>query len=143
MADKTPASFRLSVPIDIRFSDTDAMGHVNNAAYLSYLEFARMKYWQKLTGEKNFRKTNFILAHVSIDYLSPSYVGESLLVFIRIREISRASFRFEYEIQEAQTRRPVAKAETVQVMYDYAAGKVVRMEEAFRKRIQEFEGGPA
>ena len=37
--------------IDVRFADTDAMGHVNNAVYLTYCEIARIRYWTDVTGE--------------------------------------------------------------------------------------------
>lgn len=36
--------FRHCVTIDIRFADLDAMGHVNNAVYLTYMETARLRY---------------------------------------------------------------------------------------------------
>ena len=36
--------------IEVRFADTDAMGHVNNATYLTYCEIARIKYWTDVTG---------------------------------------------------------------------------------------------
>ncbi|MEA2609282.1 MAG: Thioesterase-like superfamily, partial [Chloroflexota bacterium] len=38
-----PGAFSHRVEIVVRFADTDAMGHVNNAVYLSYMETARIK----------------------------------------------------------------------------------------------------
>ena len=38
-----PGDFRHRVVIDVRFADTDAMGHVNNAVYLTYCETARIR----------------------------------------------------------------------------------------------------
>ena len=43
--------FAHTVEIDVRFADTDAMGHVNNAVYLTYCEMARIRYWTDVTGE--------------------------------------------------------------------------------------------
>ena len=37
--------------IQVRFSDIDAMGHVNNAVYLSYFELARVYYFEKIMNE--------------------------------------------------------------------------------------------
>ena len=39
------------VQIQIRFADIDAMGHVNNAVYLSYFEFTRVHYFSELLGD--------------------------------------------------------------------------------------------
>jgi acyl-CoA thioesterase FadM len=36
--------FKLSIPIQVRFSDLDALGHVNNVTYFTYFEIARVKY---------------------------------------------------------------------------------------------------
>jgi acyl-CoA thioester hydrolase len=41
-------SFRFYHSIEVRFSDLDAQGHVNNANYLTYIEQARIAYIQKL-----------------------------------------------------------------------------------------------
>ena len=38
-------------PIQIRFVDLDQFGHVNNAIYLSYLEVARLPYFERIIGE--------------------------------------------------------------------------------------------
>ena len=43
--------FTHRVDITVRFADTDAMGHVNNADYLTYCEIARIRYWTDVTGE--------------------------------------------------------------------------------------------
>ena len=45
-------SFRLEVPITVRFRDIDRMGHVNNAVYFTYCEIARTAYWTKLFGAR-------------------------------------------------------------------------------------------
>ena len=42
--------FSHRVTIEVRFADTDAMGHVNNATYLTYCEIARIKYWTDVTA---------------------------------------------------------------------------------------------
>ena len=49
--------FRHRTEIEVRFADTDAMRHVNNAKYLTYCEIARIRYWTDVTGE------SFALGH--------------------------------------------------------------------------------
>ncbi|HWX25489.1 MAG TPA: acyl-CoA thioesterase, partial [Vicinamibacteria bacterium] len=41
-----------SCEVEVRFRDLDALGHVNNAVYLTYLESARIAYWMALTGNR-------------------------------------------------------------------------------------------
>ncbi len=138
----TPATarppFRLSVPIQIRFRDTDAMTHVNNAVYLTYLEIARSAYWHRVFGISSYNQVDFIVARAEIDFLAPLFVHDSAEVSIRVSGIGRKSFRFTYELV---TGRGVvaARAVTVQVMYDYARSISKPMSEAQRRAIITFE----
>ena len=136
MADR----FKHTTDIFVRFRDTDAMGHVNNAVYLSYLESARQKYWEALTGLKDFTKIDLILAHCAIDFRSPAKVGEDLIVRTRVSRLGRSSFDFTYRIEEKIGGRLVAAARTVQACFDYEKGKVKRMNPEIRKKIEAYEG---
>ena len=131
--------FTVAVDIQVRFRDTDAMGHVNNAVYLSYLEVARMHYWQLATGLKDYRKVDIILARVEIDYRAPATVDTELKVWVRVPEIRRSSFLMDYRIEEKGTQRLIAEAKTVQACYDYAANKVKRVDETLRARMLALE----
>lgn len=132
--------FRCATPIKIRFRDTDALGHVNNAVYLSYLEMGRADYWNRLFGVSDFAKVDFIFAHASIDYRSPAFMGEDLIVHSRVSRIGTKSFDFQCEIREASGGRLVAEAVTTQVMYDYAAGKSKPVPGEVKEKLLAFEG---
>lgn len=132
--------FRFIQPIQVRFRDMDAMGHVNNAVYLTYLEMARVGYYRNLFGLTRPGDFPFILARVEIDFRSPVLLGEEILVGIRVSSVGNKSFHFEYEIRETETGRLVAEAKSVQVMYDYRKGATMPVPDDFRKRLEEFEG---
>ncbi|MFC1522902.1 acyl-CoA thioesterase [Elusimicrobiota bacterium] len=136
---QTLDSYKVTCEIDVRFRDTDAMGHVNNAVYLSYLEFARMRYWNAITGITDYRQVPFILGEVQIRYLSPAVAGERLVVGIKPGELRGASFDYQYTIWDKNTKRRVAIATTVQVCYDYKTKKPFRLTGEIRERILEFE----
>ena len=123
-----------------RFRDTDAMGHINNAVYVTYLEVARQIYWARLDEHADYRRVPFILAHVSIDFRSEALVSEVLEAGIRLDWIGNRSFSFAYRIWEKATGRTVAEASTVQVCYDYGAKKTMPMPEALRGAFESFEG---
>ena len=129
--------------IEVRFRDCDPMGHVNNAVYLTYLEQARLVHWRALW---NFGRTRdrdageggmgdvpgVILARAEIDYRRPSRYGDLLEVRIGLAALGRTSFTYEYEIVD-QDRQLVATARSVQVMYDYEAGRPVPIPEGIRQ----------
>ncbi len=131
--------FRTVVEIQTRFRDTDAMGHVNNAVYLSFLEAARFEYGKTVLDWTSLSTIGIILARVEIDYRSPAYCGETLVVGVRVVDVGGASFRMAYKIREKETKRVVAEAQTVQVSYDYKAEKVVRLSENQVRKIKEHD----
>ncbi len=49
------SGYRFVHTLEVRFRDLDAMGHVNNAVFLTYVESARVGYWQKLPGRAGCR----------------------------------------------------------------------------------------
>ena len=128
-------------PLRPRFRDTDAMGHINNAVYVTYLEVARQEYWRAFKGgEANYRVVPFILARVEVDFRSEALMHELLELSIRCVYVGRKSFGFEYEIRESTTQRLVVAARTVQVFYDYATKQSVAAPAEMRAHLEAFEG---
>jgi len=132
--------FTLTHEITPRFRDTDAMGHINNAVYVTYLEVARQAYWQALDDQSDYRRVPFILAGVKIDFRSEALVKETLELAIRCAWIGNRSFGFEYEIREKTAARLVVEASSVQVCYDYTAKQSMPVPDDLRRRLERFEG---
>ena len=88
--------------IDVRFADTDAMGHVNNAVYLTYCEMARIRYWTDVTGEPvaagHEGAESLILAEARITYRAPVFHTETVTVETRATRIGRSSFTLEHRL---------------------------------------------
>lgn len=139
--------FRHVVEIGVRFADTDAMGHVNNAKYLTYCEIARIRYWTEVTGMPIVLGTegaeSLILAEARITYRAPLFHSEIVTVQTRAARIGRSSFMLEHRLLAAvpgAIPRLVAVSESVLVRYDYAAKAPVALSEAHIAAIEAFEG---
>ena len=139
--------FAHRVTIDVRFSDTDAMGHVNNAVYLTYCEMARIRYWSDVTGEslaaRHHGAESLILAEARITYRAPVFHGEAVTVESRATHIGRSSFTLEHRLTASRPdgiARLVAVSESILVRYDYGSGRPVALGEAFVEAIETFEG---
>ena len=123
--------------LEVRFRDCDALGHVNNAVYLTYLEQARFNHWRsiglaRLTGGDDI--PGVILARVEIDYRRPAKYGDVLEVRMGVAAIGRTSFTYEYEIVDVDAQL-VASARTVLVRYDYAAGRPVPVSDDLKQAL--------
>ena len=135
--------------LEVRFADTDAMGHVNNAKYLTYCESARIAYWTDVTGEPVRLGTegaeSLILAEARITYRAPAFHGETVTVETRATRLGRASFTLEHRLTAREGSRParlVATSESILVRYDYTADAPVAISPTHRAAIEAFEGRP-
>lgn len=137
--------------VQIRFGDTDAMGHANNSRFLTYCESARIDYWEAATGQPFALVTHgavesLILADIRVTFRSPAYFGEPLTVESRLGRIGRTSFTLEHRITAAPsprgTARLVATAEDVLVLYDYATERPMAIPPETIARLESYEGRP-
>ncbi len=135
------------VEIDVRFADTDAMGHVNNAVYLTYCEMARIRYWTDVTGEPvaagHEGAESLILAEARITYRAPVFHSETVTVETRATNIGRSSFTLEHRLTACApgtAPRLVATSASVMVRYDYEADRSAPLGEVFIRAIETFEG---
>jgi acyl-CoA thioester hydrolase len=141
-----PGEFAHRVTIDVRFADTDAMGHVNNAIYLTYCEMARIRYWTDVTGEPvaagHEGAESLILAEARITYRAPVFHTEQVTVETRATHIGRSSFTLEHRLTACApgvAPRLVATSSSVMVRYDYAADRATPLGDAFVDAIESFE----
>jgi acyl-CoA thioester hydrolase len=91
----------MRLTLEVPYGDIDAMGHLNNVAYLRYLEFARQKYWLGMLGSCDFWDIGFVVARAEIDYRSSVEMGELLEIEIHVTRMGASSFDFSYEIRTA------------------------------------------
>jgi len=132
--------FQVVADVPVRFADTDALGHVNNANYLSFLESARIEYIKKVLGRVKTEDFGVIIARIEIDYKSPAFHYETLRVGCRVEEIGGSSIKMDYRIEDKATGRLVALAKSVMVAFDYALGKPTRVSDEWRQRMEDFDG---
>ena len=127
----------MKVAIEVPYRDIDAMGHVNNAVYFSYFEFARQKYWEAAVGLESHLDIAFVMASASIDYRLPAHRRDVLEVEIRCPRIGASSFDFTYRITRGDEL--VAEGRSTQVLWDWHGGGKQAFSEELRRRIEAFE----
>jgi acyl-CoA thioester hydrolase len=113
----------------VRFRDVDAMGHVNNAVFLTYLEEARISFLLPLGAEVS----SMILARVEIDFRAPLRTGDEIEIGVRPARVGEKSFELEYVVRIGDT--VAAEAKTVIVSFDYETGRSVEVPQAWREAL--------
>ncbi|HEY6609067.1 MAG TPA: thioesterase family protein [Candidatus Limnocylindria bacterium] len=132
---------RHRMPVQVRFRDVDAFGHVNNAVFFSYVELARIRYLlDVLEVEADFSTLPLILARVEIDFRAPIYFGDDPEVETRVDRIGNSSFSMSHRMTAGPDRHLVAEVDSVLVTYDYEASRPIRVPDEWRARMTAFEG---
>lgn len=77
----------------VRFSDTDAVGHVNNVAYAAYVESGRVAYAFDLAARVgDAGLTSMVLRRLEVDYVGEAHYPAELRVGSRLLHVGRTSF---------------------------------------------------
>ena len=128
-----------SIPINVRFRDIDAMGHVNNSVYFTYFEQGRLDFFKAANVDGAFPGFSFILAHISCDYLRPLTIDNQVTLQIQVAKIGRKSFSFTYALVDRTDGKMVyATGESVQVCFDYAQNKTMAVDPDLKQLLSKF-----
>lgn len=117
----------------VRFRDLDPMGHVNNAVFLTYLEQARIAFFEQQGLAVGLDDMNLVVARVEIDFRAPVQLDQEVEIAVRAPRFGTKSFDFEYELTVDGTI--VAEARTVQVAYDYGRREPVTLPNEWREKL--------
>ena len=123
----------------MRWSDMDAYRHINNSAYLAYLEQARVALF--FHRHEGFSSGTVIARH-EIDYLRPVvYHPEPLQVQMWIEQVRGAQFTVRYEVYDGG--RLAARAATRCVTFDFEGDRPRRLTAEERAILHGYADEPA
>jgi len=112
-----PGAFRHRRAIDVRFADTDAMGHVNNATYLTYLETAREPWFDALGANDGYLR--FAMRRIEVDFLSQlTFDDGAVRVTVALDGVGTTSVRTRERMVAESDGRLVLEAKAVIVRLD-------------------------
>ncbi len=134
--------FRHSFPLQVRWSDMDSLGHVNNARFLTYSEDARFSYIHG-AGLRAVRpdRPGLIIAKIVIEFRQPLLISDDVIICTRCVRLGKSSLDMEHWV----TRRKdgdlqiVAQATATIVIYDYDANKSTPIPDDWRALIKAYE----
>ncbi|MFM1930886.1 MAG: hypothetical protein RL226_189 [Bacteroidota bacterium] len=124
--------------IQVRFADIDAMGHVNNAVYLSYFELARMDFFSKLIGtDWNWTDHGILLARNEINYKQPILLNDSIEIETWCSAIGNSSLTVEYVVYKIAGNDRIATTTglSVLVCFDYSKQRKIEVPEIWKSNL--------
>ena len=133
----------ITIALQMRFSDMDAYGHINNVIMVRYFEDARVRLTSSpikanadhgIPEDTTFRESigdiHTVVVHQSIDYKKQLfYRHEPVYVRTWISEVGGSSFTISYRLQEEDGSAVYAEGESVMVLMDPDTGKSQKLSE--------------
>ncbi|MCY0894566.1 MAG: thioesterase family protein [Acidibacillus sp.] len=104
--------------INVRFSECDGLGHVNNTTYYVYMEEARVDLFSLFIPTLDLNEWNLIVASTRCDYLRQVTFAETITVYTWLSRIGSSSMIIEHALQNADGLW-VARGQAVMISYDY------------------------
>ncbi len=132
-------------PIQIRWGDLDAMGHVNNATYLTYCEQARLEFIGTIgLWDGKLDSLGLIMARAEIDYKLPLTDRDAIIVYTRVGHIGTKSFQMEQHIVRQSDPPALAAAAIITgVAFDYKRGQSAPIPQVWRDKLAPYSVGGA
>ena len=133
-------TFRTTLPIQIRFNDIDALGHINNNVYFSYFDLGKTTYFEEMRGlAVNWLEGFIVIAHMETDFIHPVFYKESIAVDSKITKLGEKSGVFLQQIRNVKTNEVKCRCKSVFVTFDADTQKPVPISYAWREAISKFE----
>jgi acyl-CoA thioester hydrolase len=120
-------------PVSVRWRDTDALGHVNNAVYLTYLEEARDAFYLRALGDPIY-----VVVRIEIDFRAEvRHEDRTVHVEIAVDRLGTTSVTTRETLRTA-AGDVAAEARVVTVRWNQDARAAVPLSDEQRARLAEF-----
>lgn len=122
------------VKVQVRFSDLDILGHVNNSVYLTYFELARVQYFQQLLGVKwDWNSYGMLLKKNEIEYHKSILLHDEPEITIYTSHIGTKSFTFEYELRV--NNEIYTTGSSLMICFDAVKNQTIEIPEKLKKSL--------
>lgn len=122
-------------PVQVRFSDVDIYGHVNNVKYFEYFQEARITYLRRLVEQAALGEhPSLVVAHIEVDYKVPIlFRPEPYDAWTWVSRVGNASFALESEIRDGDTL--LSRSRVVAVTFDPLTQRSAAPPTAYRDQL--------
>lgn len=138
----TKEDFKHSVSVQMRFSDVDGFGHVNNGVYNDYYDIGRMYYMRDvlgwLPGETN-RDNQLVVVSTKTDFNGQVFLGQDIEVLTSVVTLGNKSLKMVQWIIEKETEDPLSVCESVMAGFQRSTGTSFVLPDEWRVAIENYE----
>lgn len=137
------SAYHLFTPLATRWGDSDALGHINNAIMVRYLESGRIDYFRRVCDVKLAEDddNSFVIASLEIGFLQQIHHPANLDIATRISRLGNSSFDVDTVIFAQGGDQPLITSRGICVWFDLTENSSRPIPENIRETIIQFERG--
>lgn len=136
-----PETFKATLPVQIRFNDIDALGHINNNIYFSFFDLGKTNYFDVIRPTAvSWTEGLIVVAHINVDFLSPIYYKESIAVDTKVIRLGDKSGVFLQQIRNIKNDEVKCRCESTFVTYNADTQSSMHIPGIWREAISQYEG---
>lgn len=125
----------------VRYSDTDAQGHVFNVNYFVYFDDAITDYMMEAVGKSHVEDGyEIVLAHAECDFKSSAQLHETLATRVSVEKVGNTSLVFVLSTTETASGREIVKGKEIYVTVDAATMRPIPVPDKLRLQVAAIEG---
>jgi acyl-CoA thioester hydrolase len=129
----SPSRTLATIPLQVRWRDLDALNHVNNASYLTFIEESRLQWLRTVPGEWFNAHAMPVMAAVELHYRKPIEWPAEIDVLLSCERLGNSSMTIGNRIVDRNDpARVYADGNVVMVWVDPVTGASVALPGAIR-----------
>jgi acyl-CoA thioester hydrolase len=133
--------FKSRYPVQIRMSDIDPLGHVNNGVQFFYYDLGRIYYFKTLQPDKMaWEGLDIVIVHTACDFSHSIYFGDNIVVETKVFELGNRSLKMIQRLIQVETNEIKSICYTVLSGFDKEKDCSKPIDEIFKQQIRTFEG---
>lgn len=132
--------FRHRMPAQLRFSDVDRFGHVNNSVYFSLYDLAKTTYMKDVLGKYRWGNVAIVVANINANFFSPIFFSDSVMIETAVTHLGNKSFTLLQRAVSEKTGEVKCECRTVMVMFNLDTKEPMPIPSEYKATVCEYEG---
>jgi len=132
--------FRHTLPIQLRFTDIDQYGHVNNTVYFTYYDLGKSEYFTTVHPNLNREKNGIVVVNIEANFLSPILSAQNVAVQTAVTEIGTKSMTLVQQVIDTTTKEVKCICKSILVAFDLEKQDSQEIPEDWKEAISAYEG---
>lgn len=128
-----------TLPIQLRFSDADQFGHINNSVFFQYYDTAKIHYIKTVCPFVNSRYA-IVVAHLEADFLAQAHTDDHVAVQTAVTHIGTKSFTLSQRLIDTDSGEVRCEGRTIMVAFDLKTQESIDLLPEWVEAMEKYEG---